>query len=103
MKRTDLTWYWLALALVTLMALAYIEYRDLHGRYAKYRYTQTTVEAQRDRVDTLRLEVANEQERATGLGTDPLEQEATIRRANGKVRENEIIFRVEARPSGSAE
>jgi cell division protein FtsB len=98
MKRKDHTWYWLTLALVTVLALAYIDKRDLHGRYETYRETVRTVEEQRVRVESLREFVANERERVTGMDTDPLEQEANIRRANRLAREGEIIFRVEARP-----
>lgn len=95
MKRTDLTWYWLTLALVTALALVYIDRRDLQGRYGDYRRTVTTVEEQRQEVELLRKTVAEEEHRAQGMDTDPVEQEATIRRVKRLVREGETIFRVE--------
>tara|TARA_R110001592_G_scaffold123537_6_gene331532 strand:+ start:1085 stop:1381 length:297 start_codon:yes stop_codon:yes gene_type:complete len=97
MKRTDLTWYWLTLALVTALALVYVQRRDIQGRYATYRRTMDTVQEQKQQVSTLRETVASEQRRAKGMDTDPLEQEATIRRVKRLVREGEIIFRVEER------
>lgn len=98
MKRTDNTWYWLTLALVTVLALVYIELRDLQGRYADYQRTVETVAEQRARVRQLRETVAAEKQRAEGMDSDPLEQEATIRRVKRLVREGEIVYRVEARP-----
>ena len=98
MKRSELTWYWLTLALVTALALVYIERHDLQGRYMDYRQTVDTVATQREQNERLRETVANEQQRAEGMDRDPLEQEATIRRVKRLVREGEIIFRVEERP-----
>lgn len=95
MKRTDNTLYWLTLALVTALALVYVDQRDLQGRYDDYRRTMDTVREQREQVRTLRETVADEQRRAEGMDRDPLEQEATIRRVMRRVREGEIIFRVE--------
>jgi cell division protein FtsB len=98
MKRTDYTWYWLTLALVTALALAYVDQRNLQGRYGTYRQTMQTVEEQQQQVESLRKRVASEEKRATGMDSDPLEQEANIRRVKRLVREGEIIFRVEERP-----
>lgn len=97
MKRTDHTWYWLTLALVTALALVYIDRRDLQGRYADYRRTVETVAVQQEEVQRLRETVANEKARADGMDQNPVEQEATIRRVKRLVREGEIIFRVEER------
>jgi len=97
MKRNDLTWYWLTLALVTALALAYVHFRDLGGRYQDYRRTEATVAAQRQQVELLRKTVADEERRALGMDTDPLEREAAIRRVKRLVRDGEIIFRVEER------
>lgn len=97
MKRTEQTWYWLTLALVTALALVYVNKRDLQGRYTDYRRTVETVEVQRDEVARLRETVANEEARAHGMDQNPVEQEATIRRVKRLVREGEIIFRVEER------
>jgi cell division protein FtsB len=98
MKRSDNTWYWLTLALVTALALVYILRHDLKGRYEDYRRTVDTVAEQREQLQLLREMVASEQQRAEGMDRDPLEQEATIRRVKRLVREGEIVFRVEERP-----
>lgn len=96
MKKTDYTWYWLALALVCALALAYINQRDLKGRYETYRDTMETVSEQRGEVEALKAAVDDAQHRLRGMDSDPLEQEATIRRVKRLVREGEIIYRVEA-------
>ena len=98
MKRTDYTGYWLTLALITALALAYVDRRDLQGRYATYRQTVQTVKEQRQQVESLRETVANKERRVAGMDSDPLEQEANIRRVRRLVREGEIVFRVEERP-----
>lgn len=96
MKRTDYTWYWLTLALVCVLALVYIQQRDLKGRYEAYQETVNTVSAQEREVETLRTAVDEARDRLKGMDSDPLEQEATIRRVKRLVREGEIIYRVEA-------
>ena len=96
MKRTDYTWYWLTLALVCALALVYIERHDLKARYEAYQETMGTVSAQEREVEALRAEVDAAQDRLKGMDSDPLEQEATIRRVKRLVREGEIIYRVEA-------
>lgn len=96
MKRTDYTWYWLTLALVCALALVYIQQRDLKGRYEAYQETMSTMSAQEQEVEALRTVVSEAQDRLKDMDSDPLEQEATIRRVKRMVREGEIIFRVEA-------
>lgn len=95
MKRTDYTCYWLALALVCALALAYIEKRDLKGRYEAYQKTMETVSAQQAEVESLKAAVNDAQHRLKGMDSDPLEQEATIRRIKRLVRDKEIIYRIE--------
>lgn len=95
MKKTDYTWYWLALALICALALAYIEKRDLKGRYQAYQKTMETVSVQRAEVESLKAAVDDAQHRLKGMDTDPLEQEATIRRIKRLVRKGEIIYRIE--------
>lgn len=95
MKRTDYTWYWLALALVCALALVYIQRHDLKGRYKAYQETMETVSQQEQEVETLRTAVGNARDRVAGMDSDPLEQEATIRRVKGLVRDGEIVYRVE--------
>ena len=97
MKRTDYTWYWLTLALVCALALVYIQRHDLKGRYEAYQETMGTVSAQEQEVEALRGAVTSAQERLKDMDSDPLEQEATIRRVKRLVREGEIIYRVEAK------
>lgn len=99
MKKTDYTWYWLALALVCALALAYIEKRDLKGRYEAYKNTKETVAAQQAEVEALKAAVNDAQHRLRGMDSDPLEQEATIRRIKRLVREGEIIYRIEPEPA----
>lgn len=96
MKRTDYTWYWLTLALVCALALAYIQKRDLKGRYEAYLNTMETVSVQQAEVEALKSAVNDAQHRLKGMDSDPLEQEATIRRIKRLVREDEIIYRIEA-------
>ena len=96
MKKTDYTLYWLALALVCALALVYIERHDLKSRYATYRNTMDTVTKQREEVNNLKAAVEDAQHRLKGMDSDPLEQEATIRRVKRLVREGEIVYRVEA-------
>lgn len=96
MRRTDYTWYWLTLALVSALALAYIQQRDLKGRYETYQDTMKTVVEQRETVDALKAAVDDAQDRLKGMDSDPVEQEATIRRVKRLVREGEIIYRIEA-------
>jgi cell division protein FtsB len=96
MKKTEWTWYWLALALVCALALAYILRHDLKARYEAYRETVDTVSAQEQEVELLKQAVDEAQHRLKGMDSDPVEQEATIRRVKGLVREGEIVFRVEA-------
>lgn len=95
MNKSDLTWYWLALAGVCLLALAYIEKRDLKGRYEAWQKTMETVATQRGEVEALKAAVTDAQDRLKGMDSDPLEQEATIRRIKRLVREGEIIYRIE--------
>lgn len=96
MKKTDYTWYWLALALVCALALVYIRHHDLKGRYETYRETVDTVSHQEQEVELLREAVDEAQHRLRGMDSDPVEQEATLRRVKGLVREGEIVYRVEA-------
>ncbi len=95
MKRTDYTWYWLALALVCVLALAYIWWHDLKGRYESYQETMETVSQQEQEVEDLRASVDAARDRVADMDSDPLEQEATIRRVKGLVREGEVVYRVE--------
>ena len=97
MRRTDYTGYWLALAGVCLLALVYIIQHDLKGRYEAYRNTMDTVSTQRQQVEELKAAVADAQDRLKDLDSDPLEQEAILRRVKRLVREGEIIYRVEAK------
>jgi len=96
MKRTDYTWYWLALALVCGLALVYIQRHNLQGRYQDYRETMETVAQQEREVAALRAAVAEAQDRLREMDSDPVEQEATIRRVKRLVRKGETIYRVEA-------
>lgn len=96
MKKTDYTWYWLALALVSGLALAYILLHDLRGRYETYQDTVQTVSEQRREVEALEAAMDEAEHRLEGMDSDPLEQEATIRRVKRLVREGEIVYRVEA-------
>lgn len=96
MKRTDYTWYWLTLALVCALALVYILRHNLQDRYQAYRETMETVARQEQEVEALRAAVAEAQDRLKFMDSDPVEQEATIRRVKRLVRKGEIIYRVEA-------
>lgn len=96
MKKTDYTWYWLALALVSALALAYIDRHDLKGRYEDYRETMQLVSEQEAQVDALKSQLEEAQHRLKDMDSDPVEQEATIRRVRRLVREGEIVYRVEA-------
>ena len=96
MKRTDYTWYWLALALICALALVYIQRHDLKSRYETYLETMETVSQQEQEVEALRAAVDTARDRLRGLDSDPVQQEANIRRVRGMVREGEIIYRVES-------
>lgn len=95
MRKTDYTGYWLALALVCVLALVYIEWHDLGDRYETYQDTVQTVSEQRQDVKALESAVEDARNRLQDMDSDPLEQEATIRRVRGLVREGEIVYRVE--------
>jgi cell division protein FtsB len=96
MKKTDYTWYWLALALVCALALAYIDRHDLKGRYEDYRETMRLVSEQEAQVEALKAQLEEARHRLNDMDSDPVEQEATIRRVRRLVREGEIVYRVEA-------
>lgn len=92
-KQTDV-WYWLALAVLCITLAAYVRHRDLLGDYAAHEESVRLVEDRQRDLGRLRQREEALQERVDGLGDDPVEMEAAIRRSKNLIREGERIYRI---------
>ena len=88
-------WYWLALVLMAVLLVVYVQRRDFYGLFQDYRQSEEQVEAMHGQLDALQAEEAELKVRVENLKDDPLELEAAIRRSKSLVRDGETIYRVE--------
>jgi len=91
--------YWLSLALAAALAGGYWIYRDLSGRYERFRQSEDTVRAVQQQVNDLHTAIAVAKGQVEKLGTDPVEVEKAIRRIKKLVRPGETVFRIEPSPA----
>lgn len=94
-------WYWLALVLMAVLLVVYVQRRDFYGLFEDYRQSEGQVESMQGQLDTLEAQEAELKIRVENLNDDPLELEAAIRRSKSLVRDGETIFRVELPEDGS--
>lgn len=94
-------WYWLALVLMAVLLVVYVQRRDFYGLFEDYRQSEGQVESMQGQLDTLEAEEAKLKIRVENLNDDPLELEAAIRRSKSLVRDGETIYRVELPEDGS--
>jgi len=95
--------YVIALLVTIGLTAAYVWHRDLRGKYEYYLENEEYVQTVHAQLDSLKQEEKRLQERVDGLGNDPVEVEADLRRDKKLVRPGEKIFRVEVQPDGSAQ
>jgi cell division protein FtsB len=95
MKKQGRIWYLVAWLIVIVVGLAYIERRDLLGRYNQYTQSVESVRAARERVEALETAVNQSRQMVRNLDKDPLEVEAAIRRIKQMVRPGETVFSLE--------
>jgi cell division protein FtsB len=87
--------YLLGLAVTAALVVGYAGLRDLYGRYADYRRNEGEVRALEREIEQLKQTAQELGERKEGLGTNPVEMEAAIRRTKNLVRPGEKVYRVE--------
>ena len=93
-------WYWLALVLIAVLLVVYVQRRDFFGLFQDYRQSEEKVESMHGQLEVLQAEEAELKIRVENLNDDPLELEAAIRRSKSLVRDGETIFRVELLEDG---
>lgn len=94
--------YVIALLVTIGLTAAYVWHRDLRGKYEYYLENEEYVQTVEGQLEALKREEERLQERVDGLGNDPVEVEADLRRDKKLVRPGERIFRVDL-PDGSAQ
>lgn len=82
------------------LTLAYVQHRDLQGRYQEYRVLESDIQLVEEQVDTLRENLADSKERVDKMDSDRLEKEAVVREIRRGVYPDETIFHVKAHPAG---
>jgi cell division protein FtsB len=87
--------YWIALAVVLALCVAYAYQRDLYGLYRHRQSSEIRVRELRQELDELEQREQQLTERVNGLDSDPVEMEAAIRRNKNLVREGEKVYRIE--------
>ena len=100
MKTKRHTWYWLSAALLLSLAAAYALKADLYGRYQAHLQSEEQIHQFQSQVDHMRANVEAGHERVRALDSNPLENEAAVRRVKGWVRQDEQVYRVVEEPSG---
>ncbi|MBI2433059.1 MAG: hypothetical protein HYV26_09325 [Candidatus Hydrogenedentes bacterium] len=80
------------------LCAAYVKQRDLEQRFQAYEDGEAAVRDLQVQVEQLEQQVQQGRQRIEDLATDPVEQEAAIRRWSGKLREGEVIYHVEVSP-----
>ncbi len=90
--------YWLTFALALALAAAYWAHRDLWGRYHAYQRSEESVRAAQQEADTLSKAIDGSRQQVEGLGKDPVEKEAALRRIKNLVRPGETVYRIEKTP-----
>lgn len=99
MNHTSHKWYFLSLLLVMTLCFWYVKQRNLEQRVQGHWESQEAVQALQVQVDALKNDVERGRQRVEDLASDPLEQEAAIRRWSGKLREDETVYHVELTPA----
>jgi cell division protein FtsB len=95
MRQSTNGWYWIGLlALVAGMAF-YASERDLIGVHEDYKESEVHLQVLDEQVQALEIEKRQLERKVQGLGTDPLIVETEIRKATGRVRKGETVYRVE--------
>ena len=87
--------YWWALLLSVALVVVYVQRRDLQGRYEQYLESDADVQELAREVEALDQKVETTRQRVEELKDDPVALEAAIRRWSRKVKEGEIIYRIE--------
>jgi uncharacterized protein YlxW (UPF0749 family) len=95
-------WYFISLLLVMTLCVWYVKQRKLEERLQEHRDSQAAVQTLQAQVESLQQEVDHGKQRVQDLASDPVEQEAAIRRWSGKLREGEKVVHVEMAPEPEA-
>ena len=88
-------WYWLSLLVLVAGLALYASERDLPGIYEGYSESKIELQTLGDKAQRLEREKVQLEHRIMGLDTDAVIQESAIRKSTGRVRKDEIIYRVE--------
>lgn len=90
--------YVAAFAATIAFVYFYVQHRDLEGRYEDYLQSEENLVRTREHVVSLESRLDATQARVENLDKDPVEMERTVRKVRGKVREDEIVYRIEGVP-----
>lgn len=86
--------YWLALLLMLVMCIFYVQQRELQARHRDYLHRANQTDAMRDRLEAAQDTAAALERRVDGLATDQVEMERALRERNW-VRQGETVYRIE--------
>ncbi len=98
MKHTSYKWYWLAVLVTAVLCFTYVKQRKLEERYQGYQESEVAIQDLQRQVGQLQQQVEKGQERVQELASDPVEQEAAIRRWSRKLREGETVYHMDVAP-----
>jgi len=87
--------YWSALVVVVGVCAAYVYHRDLARAWDKLRASEKSVEGLRQEQTDLQNQVDTLKDSVSGLSSDPVEVETSVRRNKNLVRQGERIYRIE--------
>lgn len=87
--------YILILAASVVLAVGYVERRQLQERYTAFLQQEREIEAAKRQIAEMERDLTEEEVKARNLENDPVEVEAAIRRIRRGVRDGETLFRVE--------